>query len=247
MDAVLLERYLEHVPFALSTARYRILQLDCGSIDNNLPSKTLAAGQRLYTDGLLAAKYVFFTESDQVVWWTPEALAEAIAAIDRAPSTYFSPYRLEETYLAAGKHYASRVKDTTGPLVTFEGVACLVSVRCLYEPPRTGAGGGIECAEAVRAAGRKYTVTNQCEHLSFPKVATSPASRKASPAAQARRGECPRRASPSFAPREQAIIQAPAAQGDMSGAFAATPLPRTRPPAATSTNRRRTSGHGLRA
>jgi hypothetical protein len=155
MDAVLLERYLEHIPFAMSTARYRILHLDCGSIDNNLPSKTLAAGQRLYADGLLAAPYVFFTESDQVVWWrTPEALAEAIAAIDRAPSTYFAPYRLEETYLAPGKHFASRIKDTTGPVVTFEGGlprSCLVRRSCAPRPTAAG----VDAQVPVQLSARK--------------------------------------------------------------------------------------------
>jgi hypothetical protein len=44
--------------------------------------------------------------------------------MDRAPMSYYSPYRLEETYLAApGKRFAARVKDTTGPLVTLQGTA----------------------------------------------------------------------------------------------------------------------------
>ena len=42
------------------------VQLACGRVDNNLPSQTLAAAQRLYAAGLLTAPYVFFTESDHV-------------------------------------------------------------------------------------------------------------------------------------------------------------------------------------
>ena len=60
-----------------------------------------------------------------MVWWrSREFLAGVMVEMDRAPMSYYSPYRLEETYLAApGKRFAARVKDTTGPLVTLQGTA----------------------------------------------------------------------------------------------------------------------------
>ena len=95
--------------------------MGCGTMNNNLPSKVLAEGQRLYGSGNASAPYVLFTESDHVVHWRSLALLSAtIQGLDA--NTYYTPYRLEESYLQTPTNkFAARVKDTTGPVVAVDG------------------------------------------------------------------------------------------------------------------------------
>jgi len=134
-DAALMREYFQDSPHR--TPRHRVVQLPCGEMSNNLPNKVLAAGQALASNGTLRGKFVFFTESDHVVWWRSHTfLRGVLEGLDA--STYYTPYRVEETYVGSkqGK-VAARVKDTTGPTVAVAG-------------------------------GREYTITNQCQHERFP-------------------------------------------------------------------------------
>mmetsp|Transcript_41468 Transcript_41468/g.69329 ORF Transcript_41468/g.69329 Transcript_41468/m.69329 type:complete len:428 (-) Transcript_41468:609-1892(-) len=116
-DRDLVQSYLEE-DNKLLIGKYRVEQLDCSSMTNNLPSQLLSRGQQLIQEISLKYQFIFFTESDHVVSFASAKSLDALMKhLDN--ETYVSPFRLEETYFKRRRHfqvekYAARQKDTTG-------------------------------------------------------------------------------------------------------------------------------------